>query len=235
MEPTNTNPPGEGRENEITPLLPKLDAVGLRRIAERAASLRKPGGETFYGVVEYDVARKPFLNIVSGTDGSVPENALFEVETSEVEDRPYPTDVLVRCAGGKGVNLADQYDAVFWSEAAVEKFMFPYYASKSLWGAAQALIQLSDKWYGTLPPDEGAQPETGESLSPSSVPFAIAHTPDSDYKILTEADEFHLLFKDGHGVRIERLLDGSDPTAGRAPDRATADRAPRRPAGPGGA
>jgi hypothetical protein len=52
------------------------------------------------------------------------------------------------------VELVDGTDAVFWSEAAVEKFVLPGYASLAAGSAAPALAQLMGVWAGTT---EGVQ------------------------------------------------------------------------------
>jgi hypothetical protein len=137
----------------------------------------------------------------------------FEIDTREVEMRPKVTEVTFAVEGETLTdNLADAYDAVFWSEAAVEKFVLPYYASKSLWEAAAVLDKLSMYWYGQIPPD--TDPGEGESSDVHFLvdpPFAIAHTPDSDYTSL-ESD-LHLLFRVGAVVQAYRLSDLPHPCA----------------------
>jgi hypothetical protein len=205
---------------------PVLNAHQLRMVAEFASSRRRVGGEPLYAVTVPEsevVGAENKLDFVSRlAEGQVP---LFEIDTREVEARPKPTEVYFVVDEVRTHNLADRYDAVFWSEAAVEKFVLPYYASKSLWEAAAVLDKLSMYWYGQIPPDtdpgEGSSSDGRFFVEP---PFAIAHTPDSDYTSL-ESD-LHLLFREGDRVRAHRLSDLPHPGArdGRA------DRAPRRPA-----
>jgi hypothetical protein len=207
---------------------PVLDAHQLRMVAEFASSQRRVGGDPLYAVTDPEsgvAGAENTLQFVSSlAEGQVPR---FEIDTREVEMRPKVTKVTFAVEGETLTdNLADAYDAVFWSEAAVEKFVLPYYASKSLWEAAAVLDKLSMYWYGQIPPDtdpgEGEAPHVRFLVDP---PFAIAHTPDSDYRSL-ESD-LHLLFRDGPVVRARRLSDLPDlpASAGRA------DRAPRTLAG----
>lgn len=193
---------------------PVLDAHQLRLVAEFASSQRKVGGDPLYAVTvpESDVvgSSNTLIFVSSLAEGRVP---WFEIDTCEVEVRPKVTAVTLAVEGEPLMdNLADAYDAVFWSEAAVEKFVLPYYASKSLWEAAAVLDKLSMYWYGQIPPDtdvgEGESSHVHFLVDP---PFAIGHTPDSDYRSL-EAD-LHLLFRDGARVRAYRLSDLPDPGA----------------------
>jgi hypothetical protein len=208
------------------PSYPVLNAHQLRMLAEFASSQRKVGGDPFYGVAvpDPDVMGPEFkLEIVSTlAEGQVP---LFEIDTFEVEARPKPTEVTFKVDGMTMANMAHEYDAVFWSESAVEKFVFPYYASKSLWETAAVLEKLSMYWYGQIPPDTDVG--EGESVFARFLvepPFAIAHTPDSDYRSL-ESD-LHLLVRDGDRVRAHRLSDLPHPRHPRHP-RARDERADR--------
>jgi hypothetical protein len=57
-------------------------------------------------------------------------------------------EVICRSAEGKEFRLktSDEYDAVFWSESAVRKFVWPYYHSHRLWDAD--LQKLQDQYDG---------------------------------------------------------------------------------------
>jgi hypothetical protein len=209
--------------------IPCLDAHQLRELAEAASSLRRPGGEPFYGVVASDGV----LRILPGTC-EIPGRRLFEIDTYEVEQRPRPTSVKVEC-GGTESELADRYDALFWSEAAVEKFVLPYYASKSLWEAAAVLNKISFHWYGGVPKDtrggfSGSTRRPGVlAEAEDEVPFAIGHTPDSDWSDLTDAHrsapDLHLLFRRGDAVEARPLSRLPDPPAEWRPDPAARGRA----------
>ena len=73
------------------------------------------------------------------------------VRTADTSARPGFTreeiaEVICRSAEGKEFRLttADEYDAVFWSESSVRKFVWPYYHSHRLWDAE--LQQLQDQF-----------------------------------------------------------------------------------------
>jgi hypothetical protein len=219
--------------------LPTIDAHQLRELADAASSLRKPGGDPIYGVV-----KNGELTIKLGPR-KAPAGALFEVDTSTVEVRPPVRAVIVECEGTT-VDLVNGYDAVFWSEAAVEKFVLPYYASKSLWEAAAVLTKLSYYWYGQVPPDTDPDPtvrttftETVRANSTEVVPFALAHTPDSDFTPLAEGptkyNDLHLLVKTAEGVHFRALSSLPDPPRHPRLGHEASDRARRTPAKRGGA
>lgn len=198
---------------------PVIDAHQLREWADAAASYRDDG--PFWLV--HEEGKVPL--IVPGC--APPAGAVFGVATRAVEERPKPA-VKIDCDGATR-ELADTYDAVFWSESAVEKFVFPYYASKSLWDAAFELDKLAYYWYGTVPvEDESGAEQHG-------VPYALAHTPDSDWNSLSldgigpAGSELHLLVRVEDAVHAVRLADLPPPMRGER-----ADLAPRTPAVKGG-
>jgi len=203
--------------------IPTLNAEQLRILSDAASGYR--GGDPFWIIYRGD---EPPTVVRAATP---PADAVFCVKTREVENRPKPTAVIIDCDGTTR-DLAESYDAVFWSEAAVEKFVFPYYASKSLWEAASVLEKLSHYWYGTVPPDTQGRDIQGRDTDPvplGSVPYALAHTPDSDWNTMSQdgiGSDFHLLVKDADVVRAVRLSDLADlpASAGKA------DLAPRTPA-----
>jgi hypothetical protein len=152
----------------------------LRKMAEAAASLR---GEEFWMVI--------------GPEG-------WEARTTEPE--PGPDHVAIRCRneptavrpevtraelGTAAVENADllrlkvdgreeRADAVFWSAAAVEKFLVPYYAS--VYGNQAApeiakLVQVLDS-----PPVGGGG---GDAAGTSPDAFALAHIPRSEYVVVS--------------------------------------------------
>lgn len=180
------------------------NAIQLRNLADHAASLRgapwsvyaqEAGGRAFVAV-DPEAVRSGFL-----------PTPIMELDTRfQHPGRPVP-EVVVRAEGGE-MSLAD-YDAVFWSEASVEKFVFPYYASKSLWLAAHVLTVLSKFWYGFVPGVERTpEPPVVRVDGEEAVPFAVAHLPTSDYVMLSDGgageegpggvglgSELHLLFR----------------------------------------
>jgi len=171
----------------------QMNALQLRALADTASSWRARGGDPMFGVIaEQDGTA--VLDIQPTL--TEPLGSAVEFNTADVQPaRPIVTIVtLLEAAGAEAVN---DYDAIFWSEAAVEKFVFPYYASKSLWSAAWVLQNLATLWYGFVP---GAP----AVASTEPIPFAIAHLPGSDYVGLTEdgpvtgGEDLHLLsIKDG--------------------------------------
>jgi len=200
-------------------MLTVLNAQQLREIADAAASLRKPDGgpDPYYLVVTQEV-NKESQHLKWVQSESAPPNAVFGLDTWEVEPRPTPTSVQIACEEANR-NLVPDYDAVFWSESAVEKFVLPYYASKSLWDAAAVLEKISWYWYGGVPGEQSASTSmdelAGESEEALAAPFALVHTPDSEWSVLypdgAVGHDLHLLIKDGDVVRAVRLSDLPDP------------------------
>jgi hypothetical protein len=87
-----------------------------------------------------------------------------------------PVDLLKLQVHGK----EEQADAVFWTPAAVEKFLVPYYASVYGDQAPKKLTDLIDV-LGTVRTDlAGVQPAAHTPLADSTA-FAGAHMPKSEY------------------------------------------------------
>ncbi|HET6228508.1 MAG TPA: hypothetical protein VFE05_00435 [Longimicrobiaceae bacterium] len=172
----------------------KINAHDLRRAADAAESIRGPEGKPMYVAASAEGG----LEIYS----EPPEGGyLFEVDTFEQGvGRPHPTAVIVVDCHGQTMDLAHGYDAVFWSEAAVEKFLLPYYASKSMWDAAAALKNLSQKWYGKVPDDGDDDGDDATPVDGATLPFAVAHMPDSEYQMQSPNSSIHVLWSDGNGV-----------------------------------
>jgi hypothetical protein len=176
-----------------------LDAQKLRSLAETAASLRGPRGDRYFFVQTGPPGRGK-LDQKHLPNEPPPDGTVIQLDTSAQQpDRPKVTGACIK-AEGKSFSL-DRYDAVFWSEAAVEKFVFPYYASKSMWSAAYHLAELSREWYGFIPGRDTPQ-ETG------SVPFAIGHVPDSEFETIPAepGHDLHLFFRDGRVMSVADLL-----------------------------
>lgn len=208
----------------------RLDAHQLRRLAEAAASRRGPKGDP-YDLVEREDHTLELVH--RDPDGPFPLGTIIEANTRSVQpNRPQVTDVII---GTDEVllQLAGKYDAVFWTEAAVEKFVFPYLASESMWSAAYYVTELSRAWYGYIPSPD---PTTGAGEEP--IPFAIGHTPNSEFTVFPEEPgrhphHLHVLFKEGDRVYARSL---AELIAEReATDRGTADPETRTPASPDGA
>ena len=202
--------------------LPVFDAEDLRDLAERAASLRGRSNALFGVVLDGK------LMLVPANGSEPPEGALFEIETATVEPRPKVDSLIIR-SGDTEMQLAPEFDALFWSESAVEKFLFPYYASKGMWEAASVLSKLSWHWYGRIPVGHGSAP-----VEVDDIPFAAVHTPDSEYHFLERAPghELHLLSKGPEGLVAKRLSDLDDPPPGWQARRAAGDPEPQTLAAP---
>lgn len=181
------------------------NALQLRHLAEHVSSLRGMPWN-LYGH-ERDGEPRITLDLAQlGAD--LPP--LMQMDTRFQQPwRPVP-EVTISAEGKEWV-LAN-YDAVFWSEAAVEKFVIPYYASKSLWLAAYVLAGLSRAWYGFLPGVDPAPELDGPSPADEDlIPFAIAHLPTSDYVTLDGEEpgaDLHLLYRQSDGsVRHKSLAE----------------------------
>lgn len=120
--------------------------------------------------------------------GPDPTRIVVPIRTVFVRpDRP-KVDWIQMHAHGSDVEDLMEFDAVFWSEASVEKFLFPYLASKYQWRAAEVLEALSRVWYGDVPH------AMDESEEEAGLPFAIGHLPRSEY-VTIPGQEVHILFR----------------------------------------
>lgn len=100
----------------------KIDARTLRMLGDWADGAR--------GVEMVIVSTRKENELVLKRKGEVKvgeEQVILEVETPGVERHDVTTSLVVD--GKAPYKLDERYDAVFWSESAYEKFVFPYYAS----------------------------------------------------------------------------------------------------------
>lgn len=195
-------------ENPMT-----LDAYGMREMTEFASGVR---GEEVY--------------FVATPDPDTPGNYLIVPSPVPVPARP--DDVVVPCATAviqpkrprvKKVTVTfelvdangaehtvsrdvSQYDALFWSESAVEKFLFPYYASKYQWAAAHWLRKMSVHWFGFEPDLGSGLPQAPVSGDEEVTPFAMVHYPRSDYGFESESGTS---LEPGGDVHLLRVVEGS--------------------------
>lgn len=184
----------------------KMDSVTLRAMAENAASQRKPGGDPGFMVTTLDPVKGWLSYFTTMAESPREHDVVTPVSTSTVAERPQVQSVLIQAEGmTQAQELAQEYDAVFWSEAAVEKFLMPYYASKGQWLAAYLLEGISEAFYGHVPQPAAPRARAGRSPggTDESLPFALAHLPRSDYVGLTEphvlmADLYVLLVRAGN-------------------------------------
>jgi hypothetical protein len=186
--------PKEHIMSERSALVAKtLNYQQLRQMVESAASYRD---ETVYIVVDDEGWRvetmmpvvKPGAAVIPcespGATTGRPPVLLAKIGTNEEK----PANLLdLKDRTGKALGPAD---AVFWTPAAVEKFVVPYYAS--VYGD-QAPKKLTDLIgiLGVVRPDDDVVPlaplSRPDSLPlaplspPDSPPFAVAHMPKSEY------------------------------------------------------
>lgn len=128
------------RGGEGTPQLPNYQK--LRAMAEWAASLRK---------------EPAYFLFRSGENGfRAPQKTLPEVGPGDIvvpaftppvpANRPVLHGVWLNHDESGSNNLAGEGDALFWSTAAVEQFLFPYYASKGGLRALPDLVDIHNTW-----------------------------------------------------------------------------------------
>lgn len=173
--------------------LMRMDSIAAREMAEYASSIRGRTGDPEYLLASVDedtgwyrIRRKKTHDPCSNA-----HEAVSPVSTSSIAQRPAVTSIQIQASGMLSPESLARYDAVFWSESAVEKFVLPYYASKYQWAAAHVLQRLSRVFYGEVPDfRSGLGPaERGEAsgvtedlrLPDPGLPFALAHLPRSDY------------------------------------------------------
>lgn len=185
-----------------------LDSIAARAVAEYASSLRGPSEEPAFIVTSRPHGRWK-MGVERHQEATDPHQVVTPLDTPFVQpNRPAVEHVSIRAKGMEQPVSLDEYDAVFWSESSVEKFVFPYYASKCQWEAAHVLSVLSRAFYGYVPggPD-GAPREADEE----TIPFAVGHLPRSDYATVDEepttmGHALHLLFRKGDGTVHARPL-----------------------------
>ncbi|HEX7239826.1 MAG TPA: hypothetical protein VF263_06145 [Longimicrobiaceae bacterium] len=186
-----------------------LNSLALRDVAEFASSVRSPGGDPVYFVTTVDPAtgRTRIKHVKEHSRCSGAHDVVVPADTTAVQPgRPLVADVTIRAEGMAEPESLNQYDAVFWSEASVEKFIFPYYASKCQWAAAHVLSVISQIFYGYVPDENRSNAVLAEE-----VPFAIAHLPRSEYVPIGDPTalgrEMGVLFRNREtGAVTHRLL-----------------------------
>ena len=184
-----------------------IDSMTLRIMADWAQSIRLGWNEA-PGNVVMRTRRGDGRNwdVMVGVEAE-PDDLSVTMATGVIQRRrPRVEAVSITPEGGDEMSLSD-YDAVFWSEAAVEKFVLPYYAAKCQWAAAHVLDAFSRAFYGGIPNTQGGI-DTPEKAGEEEYPFAVGHLPRSDYVELAAADapaattarlgaELHLLYVTG--------------------------------------
>jgi|GEM_PF-6699997 len=127
----------------------------LRMLAEASVGIRSGESATFV----FDAAgtnRSPTTNIlgpqVVPPGAPWPEQGVLVKASNQGKLTDPEGGVVVQVAGasGPGVNAVDyQADALFWSDAAVQKFVLPYYASCMGYEAYRQLAVLEEAWSGS--------------------------------------------------------------------------------------
>lgn len=155
-----------------------LNAMQLRALAEWASGYR---GE----VVDFFEGQNGQIGLWSRSNGKCPYPVILTCDTpTVVQDRP-PVKVARLGTAEETLDLLNipyqggtvAADAVFWSESAVEKFLFPYYASKGSWQADLYADALRTVFYGKRPLSEYAEAEEHpDRYDDPTEPFALGET-----------------------------------------------------------
>lgn len=182
----------------------RLTSIQARMVADFAQSLRSDGA-TF--VVGRHTERGFEMTVVPDHSPCSDEtHVVVPVDTRFVQPvRPPVEEISIRAQGMHEPRSLLEFDAVFWTEASVEKFLIPYLASKYQWLAADALEKLSQVWYGCVP-RPGAGPCPPPVNGDAEIPFAVGHLPRSEYVPLEIGDEVVCLFRDAQGNVTARPL-----------------------------
>lgn len=176
------------------------NALQVRAMAEAASGYRDQticfydAGDGTIGIWPESRGPCPHDVILTCRTNDVnPDRVPVSQATLGIKDRP-PVDLLK--IPYRGTTVAA--DAVFWSEGAVEKFAFPYYASKGGWQADLYTAALRRVFYGRRPlstfeqveehpedfmdADEKFVPDSGDADALAGMePFGLVHIPKSDY------------------------------------------------------
>lgn len=117
----------------------------------RASTLRR-AAETADGTRDKDVCllirEDDFRVVKCGTPPGADE-ILIECYTKDqgpTSMRPGIAEIKLKSKKAKEHRLEEKYDAVFWTESAVEKFVYPYYASLYRHEACERLCLLKEAW-----------------------------------------------------------------------------------------
>lgn len=132
-----TNPTLTGQDPDILGgSTPAPDSLDMRMAAEWASGVR---AETLYFTWNHTL------------ELTTSPTALGPVQTSDdVSQRPALSAVSFSIEGVEEALIipGSTVDALFWSESAVEKFLFPYYASMTAYQGTEFLAKLVRAWQG---------------------------------------------------------------------------------------
>ncbi|MBV9772737.1 MAG: hypothetical protein JO040_02230 [Gemmatimonadetes bacterium] len=196
----------------------RLDSFGMRQMAEYSSGLRGGGGDPVYFVATPGPDPGDYtIKADTHEPGTNPEEVVVPCDTqfaAKSKRRRVKQIILVYESGDDDqvVSLdGTKYDAVFTSESAVEKFLFPYYASKYQWAAAEQLSCMSSTWYGFIPGLSAGDPP--QPFVEEELPFAMAHYPRSDYSYVDPSLTVLTPGADVHVLRVPKSGGAVTPTA----------------------
>ncbi|HEU4561995.1 MAG TPA: hypothetical protein VFS20_29480 [Longimicrobium sp.] len=170
---------------------PFINAQLLRHLADEAGGTR---GKKFWFVIQPDGTLRPPIPHGNFDPDDFDDNHIVIPWKTDwtVADRPPLDYVRIKAEDKEFINLLDfdgdahkAADAVFWSEAAVEKFLLPYYASYYGGDAAEELEKLLDLW-------------NGKRTIQNVEIYAMAHLPKSEY-VAVGGGSIALIFSEGTG------------------------------------
>jgi hypothetical protein len=128
------------------PTKPTVRSIDANKLAWWAETAHGKQGTPLYIVLRADGT--PELAERDKLDGREP---LLEVETKGVRKNPLvrPLKLTMQVSPTRVINFLDDpdYDALFWTASAIEKFLFPYYHSQRLYNRAQ--MDRLEKEYDT--------------------------------------------------------------------------------------
>jgi hypothetical protein len=160
---------GAGTGQQIPIQIP--DATNLSWLAETADGKR---GQTLY-LIKDDQDK---LQLVTQTELKG-RSWLAVVETPK--NRPHRGQVSeVACRGqyeGKDFELElkhPDYDAVFWTESSIEKFLYPYYRSHRIWDDKIEQAKRKFDTYDSAVAMAHRAPSTSETLSYDTIRVGVA-------------------------------------------------------------
>jgi hypothetical protein len=136
---------GTGAPSSTDALVRPLDAGDLRLMAAWAA--QELGPELAFAFNGAPSAPDGRISILPDPGEAAPDDVLVRARTV---GRPVTLESLsAQVADAEPAQIAaDQYGAAFWSESAVQKFLFPYLTALAGGGAVQVLADLDRIWNG---------------------------------------------------------------------------------------
>ena len=118
-----------------------MNAQEMRQMAETADGYRDEplylvyyaaGGEGMYAIREREDLKKG-------------DDVVLQVKTKSLEQNRIKPDSIKIIVNGKPTELSKDFDAAFWTESSIEKFLLPYYASARVLSEDQ-LKQLKESY-----------------------------------------------------------------------------------------